>query len=213
MRRPVPAGRTGDPGGESGDAGEVAGDPGGMAVALTGPDSPLPGGLTPAEADEKLLDAVAERVVRMGLAVPAIFLLESTKPLSFVGSQALVFLEPFVKSLFNLASYDRFVALLEDRKNIDRLLRKIEDRDEEARAEQKRQKAEEKARRAEEKARRSGGTALRSGGAAQHGGSVRQPKGRDEGAASGWSAGSGAGRPARKSFWSRFTRPPGRGGR
>lgn len=192
MRRPVPAGR--------------AGDPEGVAVALTGPDSPLPGGLTPAEADEKLLDAVAERVVRMGLAVPAIFLLESTKPLSFVGSQALVFLEPFVKSLFNLASYDRFVALLEDRKNIDRLLRKIEDRDEEARAEQKRLKAEEKARRAEEKARRSGGPSVRNP-------SIRRPGGRDEGTASGWSAGSGAGRPARKSFWSRFTRPTGRGGR
>ncbi len=161
-------------------------------MALTGPDSPIPGGLTPAEADEKLLDAVAERVVRMGLAVPAIFLLESTKPLSFVGSQALVFLEPFVKSIFNLASYDRFVALLEDRKNIDTLLRKIEDRDEAARAEQKRLRAEEKARKAEEKRR---GTMA--GG----------------GSAPGWGAGRAAGRPVRRSFWSRFTRSSGREGR
>ncbi len=61
------------------------------------------GGLTPPpggepDPDEALIAAVAGRVVRMGLAVPAIFFLESTKPLSFVGSQVLVFFEPFVKA-------------------------------------------------------------------------------------------------------------------
>lgn len=121
-------------------------------MSLTGPGSPLPGGLTPAEEDEKLLDAVAERVVRMGMAVPAIFFLESTKPLSYIGSQALVFLEPFVKSFLNLASYDRFVALLEDRGSIERLLRKIEDRDEQAREDEKARKRQEKERKAAERA-------------------------------------------------------------
>jgi hypothetical protein len=115
-------------------------------MPLTGPDNPIPGGLTPAEEDEKLLDAVASRVVRMGMAVPAIFFLESTKPLSYIGSQALVFLEPFVKSFLNLASYDRFVALLEDRRNIEKLLRKIEDLDERTRQEEKDRKRQEKER-------------------------------------------------------------------
>ena len=91
---------------------------------LRGPETPhLPG--TPAgdeEENKKLLEAVAERVVKMGLAVPAVFFLESTKPLSFVGSQALVFLEPFVKSFLTLKSYDRFVSLMEDRKNIEKLI-------------------------------------------------------------------------------------------
>ena len=121
-------------------------------MSLTGPDSPIPGGLTPAEEDEKLLDAVAGRIVRMGMAVPAIFFLESTKPLSYIGSQALVFLEPFVKSFLNLASYDRFVALLEDRRSIERLLRKIEDRDEQAREDEKARKRQEKERKAAERA-------------------------------------------------------------
>jgi hypothetical protein len=125
-------------------------------MPLTGPDSPVPGGLTPAEEDEKLLEAVAERVVRMGMAVPAIFFLESTKPLSYIGSQALVFLEPFVKSFLNLASYDRFVALLEDRQNIEKLLRKIEDRDEASREREKERKREERDRRTA--ARAAGGT-------------------------------------------------------
>jgi hypothetical protein len=88
---------------------------------------------------------VAARVVRMGLAVPAIFFLESTKPLSYVGSQVLVFLEPFVKSVLTVASYDRFVALLEDRSNIEKLLRRIEDMDEDAREREKGEKKRAKA--------------------------------------------------------------------
>ena len=86
--------------------------------------------------DEALLTAIAGRVVRMGLAVPAVFFLESTKPLSFVGSQALVFFEPFVKAFLNLASYDRFTSMMEDRKNVERLIRRIEElEDERAQAE------------------------------------------------------------------------------
>ena len=127
----------------------------------TGPEVPVTGGLTPAEEDEKLLDAVAERVVRMGMVVSAIFFLESTKPLSYIGSQALVFLEPFVKSFLNLASYDRFVALLEDRQNIEKLLRKIEDRDEAVRQEEKARKRE---RKNEAAANRAAGGGVVSGG-------------------------------------------------
>jgi hypothetical protein len=91
--------------------------------------------------DEALITAVAGRAVRMGLAVPAVFFLESTKPLSFVGSQALVFLEPFVKAFLNLASYDRFTALMEDRKNIERLIRKIEELEDERARREKEEKA------------------------------------------------------------------------
>ena len=91
--------------------------------------------------DEALIAAVAGRAVRMGLAVPAVFFLESTKPLSFVGSQALVFLEPFVKAFLNLASYDRFTALMEDRKNVERLIRKIEELEDERARREKEEKA------------------------------------------------------------------------
>ena len=80
--------------------------------------------------DEEILDAVAGRIVRMGLTTPAIFFLESSKPLSYVGSQGLVFLEPFIKSVLNLAYYDRFVRLMEDRANFERLIERIEELDE-----------------------------------------------------------------------------------
>ncbi|MFB3909149.1 MAG: hypothetical protein ACE15D_12180 [Candidatus Eisenbacteria bacterium] len=111
-----------------------------------GGGAPPPDGVEP-DPDEKLLTAVATKIVRMGLAVPAVFFLESSKPLSFVGSQALVFFEPFVKAFLNVASYDRFTALMEDRKNVERLIRRVEELEEErARAER-----EEKARKRAEK--------------------------------------------------------------
>jgi hypothetical protein len=127
-------------------------------MVLKGPETPLPQPPGEAGADEALIEAVAQRVVRMGLAAPAIFFLESTKPLSFVGSQVLVFLEPFVKSVLNVANYNRFVALMEDRKNIERLLVRVEDLDEETRAAEKERKKAEKEtrRRAEVEQRRLG---------------------------------------------------------
>jgi hypothetical protein len=103
-------------------------------------------GLTPpaggeVDQDEALLAAIASRIVRMGLAVPAVFFLESSKPLSFIGSQALVFLEPFVKAFLNLKSYDRFTALMEDRGNVERLIQKVEQMEEDRAQAEKAEKA------------------------------------------------------------------------
>jgi hypothetical protein len=103
------------------------------------------------EADEALLQAIATRIVRMGLAVPAVFFLESSKPLSFIGSQALVFLEPFVKAFLNLKSYDRFVALMEERQSVERLIQKVERSEEERAKAEREQKAARRAAKGEEK--------------------------------------------------------------
>lgn len=133
--RRAPAGR---PAAEAGAAQSQDGAPAG------GP------GRKPPMTDEELLDAVAGRVVNMRLAVPAVFFLESTKPLSFIGSQALVFLEPFVQAFLSTEAYSRFARLMEDRQNLEALIRRIESKDEELRAREK----QEKERRAEEKRRR-----------------------------------------------------------
>ncbi len=110
--------------------------------------------------DEALLEAMAARVVRMGLAAPAVFFLESVKPLSFLGSQALVFFEPLVRSIFHLAQYERFARLLEDRDAVERLLERIEALDEEARererAARRKQRDERAAARAARKAAKRG---------------------------------------------------------
>ena len=77
--------------------------------------------------DEMLVNKVAERIVRMRMSVPAIFFLESSKPLAFLGGQLLIFLEPFVQTLFNFRQYQRFAFLMEDRDNWEKLIRKVED--------------------------------------------------------------------------------------
>jgi hypothetical protein len=77
------------------------------------------------------MERVADKVVSWRLTVPAIVFLESTKPLSFVASQALVFFDPIVRSLFSWKDYERFYTMLEDRKNIELLIQEIERRESE----------------------------------------------------------------------------------
>ncbi len=74
----------------------------------------------------ELMERVAKGLVDRGLAPPAIFVLEAMKPLSFVASQGLVVLEPFVQSLLSIPDYTAFRELLEDRRNVERLLQRIE---------------------------------------------------------------------------------------
>jgi hypothetical protein len=102
--------------------------------------------------DDALLDRIAVAIVRWGMTVPAIFLLESSKPLSFVGSQFLHFLSPLAHSMLDARELDRLAALLERRETVEELIVRIE-RAESARG------ADEKARRdaahgADEDARR-----------------------------------------------------------
>lgn len=106
--------------------------------------------------DQALIDKVAEKLVRKHLTVPAIFFLESSKPLAFLGGQLLIFLEPFVQTLFNFEQYQRFALLMEDRDNWERLVRKIEDleadySEKEKEAKEAEKKAKEAAKQAEKK--------------------------------------------------------------
>ncbi len=75
---------------------------------------------------EELIEKVARRVVDWRMSIPAIVVLESGKPLSFVASQVLVFFEPIVQSIFTIKDYDRFIRLLEDRDKVELLIQRIE---------------------------------------------------------------------------------------
>jgi hypothetical protein len=96
---------------------------------------------------EALMDRFAAAVVERRMAAPAILFLESVKPVSFLGNQALVFFQPIVQSLFEVRSYDKIVAILEDRQNLEYILKKIE----ELEGEQQAKAREERNRRKEEK--------------------------------------------------------------
>ncbi|MFH1220795.1 MAG: hypothetical protein V1694_10130 [Candidatus Eisenbacteria bacterium] len=111
----------------------------------TVPDSGRDRGTEFTGEDEALVLKVAQRIVRMRMSVPAIFLLESSKPLAFLGGQLLIFLEPFVQTLFNFAQYQRFALLMEDRGNWERLVRKVEDLEAEFAEREKQEKKVEKA--------------------------------------------------------------------
>lgn len=88
------------------------------------------------------------------MTVPAIFFLESMKPLSFVGSQALHFFEPMVRAFFAVQDYDRFAGMMERRENLEALLVKIEMRDDVERQRERAQRERERAERSERKKRK-----------------------------------------------------------
>ena len=75
---------------------------------------------------KNILSKFAHRIVNKGMTVPALFFLESTKYVSFVGSQLLVFFGPIITSFVNSEKYYNISELLEDRKNVEFLLDEIE---------------------------------------------------------------------------------------
>jgi len=75
---------------------------------------------------EALMDRLAAKIVERRMGAPAILFLESVKPVSFLGNQALIFFQPIVQSVFEFKHYDEVVEILEDRQNLEYLLKKIE---------------------------------------------------------------------------------------
>ncbi len=73
-----------------------------------------------------LIKRIAQKVVDLRLTPIAIVMLESTKPLSFLASQALVFFNPFFYAFFKYDEYDEITTMLEDRNNIESLILEIE---------------------------------------------------------------------------------------
>ena len=78
------------------------------------------------ENKKDILSQFAKEIVDRGASVPAIFFLESTKYISFVGSQFLVFLGPIATSFVNTQKYYQFTELLEERDNIEYVISEIE---------------------------------------------------------------------------------------
>jgi hypothetical protein len=78
------------------------------------------------ERRDEVLTKIAQKIVDMRLTPVAVVMLESSKPLSFVGSQLMVFFQPIVTSLFPFRQYDEVAALLEERSNVEALIQKIE---------------------------------------------------------------------------------------
>ncbi len=86
--------------------------------------------LPPEERDE-LLQRIAGEIHKRRLTPAAIVFLESSKPLTFLGNQFMVFANPMVKIFYSGPVYDKLEKLLEDRTNVERLIEMLEGMEEE----------------------------------------------------------------------------------
>jgi len=83
-------------------------------------------GVTINRSDRQLISNLAAKIVRHGMAVPAIFSLEMVKYMSFIGSQLMVFFGPVITVFIQSESYYKITHLLEERQNVEFLMLEIE---------------------------------------------------------------------------------------
>ena len=95
---------------------------------------PFEHSLSPAEQRE-FLERAAHTIVKRRLTAPALLFLESLRPLSFIGSQALLVLRPLLGLALSGCSLQALLNLLEERQGVERLLELIERYDRELPAE------------------------------------------------------------------------------
>ncbi len=100
----------------------------------------------PEERQQEIIRILARELVDRRLTAPAIFFLETVKPLSFVGSQAMIFFQPIIQAVFPFRSYNEFSVMMEDRKNMEALICEMERLEALNRENRRRQKLEKKRR-------------------------------------------------------------------
>lgn len=89
----------------------------------------LPQDIDPEEAEE-MIDKIARKIVEAGMETPAILTLETSKPMSWIGSQiGRVMIAPWFGVLGWDAMHkaDAYMAIFEDRKNVEKLISRIEE--------------------------------------------------------------------------------------
>lgn len=78
------------------------------------------------ERRDALIERISRFVVSRRMEAPAIFMLESSRPLTFIGSQAMIVGQPVMAAFFGWERVGEYRLLLEERENIDRLIKAIE---------------------------------------------------------------------------------------
>jgi len=85
-----------------------------------------PGAAEPTLQQQEVLDRVCAEVVRRGMTTPALMFLEMSRPLNFLGSQAMHFFQPMVSAVVDATGYQQFAMFLERRGSVEYLCRRIE---------------------------------------------------------------------------------------
>jgi len=81
--------------------------------------------------EKEAITRIAQKIIDRGFVTPAVFFLELMKPLSLLGSHALVFFGPIITAFVRQDKFYRAAELLEDPKNVEFLISEIERIDEE----------------------------------------------------------------------------------
>lgn len=79
------------------------------------------------EQSEQLLEQLSQQIDRWGLTLPAIVLLQVTRPLSFVASQAVLLCQPLISAFYDAPKIADYAELLADRANLDWLIARLEE--------------------------------------------------------------------------------------
>jgi len=75
---------------------------------------------------DRLVERLSRLIAGWGLVAPAIAFLEANKPLSFVGSQALLMFQPITSFFITRELTDNLVVLLADRDRLEQLVARLE---------------------------------------------------------------------------------------
>ena len=78
-----------------------------------------------------IVDKVCREVVKRHLTMPAILLLETFRPLNYIGSQVMHFFQPIISAVLPVDGYTDFTELLEQRGSVDYFCERIRDIEEE----------------------------------------------------------------------------------
>jgi hypothetical protein len=76
--------------------------------------------------EREWMEKLARKVVERGLTDPALLMLESARPLNYVGAQVITFFKPVISLLFAPERCDEVAALLEKRRALKVLIQMIE---------------------------------------------------------------------------------------
>jgi len=79
--------------------------------------------------EDALIEKAASEIKRRKLEVPAVLLFEMHKPLSYIGSQAAIVFSPFLVPFLGFDAVNNYSRLFSKRDSIERLLRRIEQKD------------------------------------------------------------------------------------
>ena len=80
----------------------------------------------PTEEQARIIDGLCREIARRRLTTPALFYLEISRPLNYVGSQFLHFIRPILSVMLDTRSLELFASFLEKRGSVETLVARLE---------------------------------------------------------------------------------------